>query len=103
MVIASSGTNESLRSDEDKTYSCIRDFKDPRTRWQRKLGLRSFSLTREYSYPLTLSNVGEYARDHIQARKRQVKFRRRLFTSSINRKIKQFDVVVVQKNIKVDE
>ena len=51
----------------------------------------------------TLSNVGEYARDHIQARKRQVKFRRRLFTSSINRKIKQFDVVVVQKSIKVDE
>ena len=46
---------------------------------------------------LQLSNVGEISRDHIQARKRHIKFRRRLFTSSIKRKIKQFHVEVEQK------
>ena len=57
----------------------IRDFKDPTTRRRRerrskKVYLRSFSLYRDYSYPITLSNVGEpswswISRDHIQAQK----------------------------------
>ena len=46
---------------------------------------------------LQLSNVGEISRDHIQARKRHIKFRRRVFTSSIKRKIKQFHFEVEQK------
>ena len=66
------------------------------------MNLRSFSPYSDYSYPLTLSNVGEppwswISRNHSQGSKREIKFRRCLFTSSFNRKIRHLHVVVVQK------
>ena len=65
------------------------------------MNLRSFSLYRNYSYPLTLPNAGEPSwswipRDHIQVQ-REVKFPCCLFTYSIKR---HFHVVVVQKRAK---
>ena len=58
----------------------IRDLKikrrDSNENVAEKVNLRSFSLYRDYSYPLTLSNVGEPAwswipRDHIQVQKQK--------------------------------
>ena len=65
------------------------------------MNLRSFSLCSDYSYPLTLSIVGEpswswISRGHIQAQIEK-KIRRCLFTSSIKREMRHFHVVVVQK------
>ena len=59
MVIASFGTNDSLRSDEDRQNldKHIRDFKriqgcDGKENLALKVNLRSFSLhARDYSYP----------------------------------------------------
>ena len=85
--------------------SVIRDFtigrRDGSENVALKTNLRSFGLYRDYSSSHTLSNVGERCRSSIfrnifKFRKR-IKFRRRLFTSSIKSEIRQFHVVVVQK------
>ena len=65
------------------------------------MNLHSFSLYSDYSYPLTLSIVGEpswswISRGHTQAQIEK-KIRRCLFTSSIKREMRYFHVVVVQK------
>ena len=65
------------------------------------MNLHSFSLYSDYSYPLTLSIVGEpswswISRGHIQAQIEK-KIRRCLFTSSIKPEMRHFHVVVVQK------
>ena len=69
-----------------------------------KVNLRPFSLHRNYSYPLTLSNVGEPSwswipRDHVQVQKEKL-FTFTLFTFSVKREIRHFHVVVVQKREK---
>ena len=70
------------------------------------MNLRSFSLNRNYSYPLTLSNVGQANPPGIEffgtypSTEREIKFRRCLFTSVIKREIRHFHVVVVQKRAK---
>ena len=63
--------------------------------------LRSFSLNRDYSYPLTLSNAGKPSWSWIlrpyPSSQIEIKFRRWLFTFSIKREFRHFHVVVVQK------
>ena len=84
----------------------IRDFqiqwRDGNENVAWKVNLRSFSLYRNYSYPITLSNRGEpsqnwIARDHNPSSEREIKFRLCLFMFSIKREIRHFHVVVVQK------
>ena len=68
----------------------------------KKVYLRSFSLYRDYSYPITffkcrrtlpkLNFKGPYP-----SSEREIKFRRCLFTSSIKHETRHFHVVVVQK------
>ena len=75
MVIASFGTNDSLRSDEDRQNldKHIRDFK----RIQGCDGKENLALKSEFAFfqssrsRLLLPPLGEIARDHIQATKRQ--------------------------------
>ena len=63
------------------------------------MNLRSFSLYRNYFYPLTLSNVGEpfWIWIKISKFKKEIKFRLCLVTISRKREIRHFHVVVVQK------
>ena len=74
-----------------------RDFKIQRRDGDKnvaeKVNLRSFSLYRNYSYKLTLSNVGEPYPSTV----REIKFRLCLFTSSVKREIRHVHVVVVLK------
>ena len=66
--------------DEEDT---IREFKVQRPNSKenivQKVNLRPFSLYSDYSYPLTLSNIGEsygssISRDHIQSQKEKQNF-----------------------------
>ena len=66
------------------------------------MNLRSFAHYNDYSYPLTLSIVGQILlkrnfKGPNSSSEREIKFRRWLFTSSIKREIRHFHVVVVQK------
>ena len=68
------------------------------------MNLSSFSVYRNYSYWLTLSNVFEpfwiwIPRDHIQVQKAEIKFRRTccLFTFAIKHEYRHLHVVLVQK------
>ena len=102
--------NEKTQLRENKSYlkarTTVRIIKIQRRDGNENVALKVnlrffFSLYSDYSYPLTLSNVGEpswswISRDHIQAQKEK-KFRRCLFTSSIKREIRHFHVVVVPK------
>ena len=56
--------------------------------------MRSFSLTRDYSYNC---QMWVKFQETISKPERDIKFRRRVFTSSIKRKIKQFHFEVEQK------
>ena len=90
-----------------KPLTGTRDFKiqrrDGDKNVAKKVNFRSFSLYSDYSYPLTLSIVGEPSRSWIfkgpnSSSEREINFRRCLFTSSIKREIyRHFHVVVVQK------
>ena len=66
-----------------------------------KVNSRSVNLHRDYSRSLTLSNAGgspnlEFLRTISKFTDRERKFRRRLCTSSVQREIGHFQVVVVQ-------
>ena len=67
----------------------------------KKVYLRSFSLYRDYSYPITLSSRGTLLKLNFKgpypSSEREIKFRRCLFTSCIKHEIRHFHVVVVQK------
>ena len=71
-----------------------------------KVNLRSFSLYRNYSYPLTLSNKCRWTLLELNSEgpypssEKEIKFRRCLFTHSIKHEIRHFHVVVVQKRAK---
>ena len=91
--------------DEEDT---IRDFKVQRPNSKeniaQKVNLRPFSPYSDYSYPLTLSNVGEsyrssISRSHIQAHKEKHNFVVACLRPCL-RKIRHFHRVVVQKREK---
>ena len=92
--------------DDDGNINVIRDLtigrRDGSENIASKMNFRSFGLYRDYSNSLTLSNAVanppgvEFLRPIFKFRKR-IKFRRRLFTSSLKSIIRQFHVLVVQK------
>ena len=82
-------------------YYCAQsDSWQPRKR-RRKSEYTFFSLYRDYSNSLTLSNASELvwswmSINHIQVYKEKQKFRHCLFTSSTKREIGHYHLVVVQ-------